>query len=436
MQLTLITNDTDLTIETGSTSLPDIPGGGNTTNSTPLTFSVNSSLAFNKYAELTVTVTGDGDATSSKTFTVPLCADTSIIGFRDDMESGEGDWTEEGTGQWHLSDWTYNSPSHSWRCGDVGSSGYANNINASIYTPLVYIDPDKNGDEFAFWHKYGLETDYDYAYVDINGGSGWDNLDTFNGGSGSSWYDEIYDISSYAGMLVQARFNMTTDVSIDSYGWDVDDVDLGYIESSGIEVYNFLAMFETGRVIVQWSCADSEVIGFNLYRREADTSESVLIIGVNTPVVNGREIEGTWDLLNGAPITGDSPYRFVDQSIERDKVYEYRLEAVLVDSREYVDTTSVNTAESNIPFTYRLGQSYPNPATGVAIIDFALPRTEEVTLKLYDTKGRCIATPVESELPVGIHSIPVDVSSLANGVYLYRVETLNYNETMRMVVGR
>ena len=272
--------------------------------------------------------------------------------------------------------------------------------------------------------------------MDINGGSGWTNLDTYNGGTGSSWGDETFDISSYDGMLVQARFNMTTDGSQFEYGWDVDDVCLGGEGFTDIEVYNFLALYEQGEVLVQWSCSESDVLGFNLYRRESSASEASLTSGGNSVNVTARDNEEKWDRLNGSLITGDSPYRFTDVSVEIDTTYEYRLEAILADSNEDIGTRSVNTAESNIPFTYRLGQSYPNPTTDIAYIDFALPRTEGVTLKLYDMKGRCVATPVEGELPLGIHSIPVDVSALAGGVYLYRLETPNFNETMKLVVGR
>ena len=59
---------------------------------------------------------------------------------------------------------------------------------------------------------------------------------------------------------------------------------------------------------------------------------------------------------------------------------------------------------------------------------------EKVSLKIYDMKGRCVATPVNDEMPVGIHSISVDVSSLAAGVYIYKLETPNYNQALKMVV--
>ncbi|MCP4229051.1 MAG: T9SS type A sorting domain-containing protein [bacterium] len=435
---TLTTNDADLTIVNGSAPLPDIPQNGFGSNSTPLTFSVDDTLDENRYAELEITITADGGVNTSKTFTVPVIVSISDYGFADDMENGGDEWTIDGTGQWHISSWNPYEGSQCWRCGDTGSSGHNDNIDQSIITPLVLLEPDKTSGEFSYYINYGLESSYDYGYCDINDGSVWTTLETFNGGDsgGSGWQSKLHDITGYNGSLVQGRFRMTSDGSEQRYGMDIDLVNLGYEGTSDIDVYNFLALFEQGVVNVQWSCTDNDVLGYNLYRREINASDSSLVIGSDTGNETLHAVEKDWERLNDALITGDSPYRFIDGAIEIDTTYRYRLEAVLVSENEDVGTRSVSTAESNIPFTYRLGHSYPNPSTNITHIDFALPHTENVTLKLYDMKGRCVATPVDGELPVGIHSIPVDVSELAGGVYLYRLETPNFKETMKLVVGR
>jgi len=435
---TLTTSDSDLTIVNGSSSMPDIPNGGSSSNTTVLTFSVDSSLTENRYAELTVTITGDGGVNKSKTFDVVIIESISDYGFADNMESGGGDWTTEGTGQWHISSWNPYEGSQCWRCGDTGSSGHNDNIDQSIVTPLVFLEPTKTSGEFSYYIKYGLEASYDYGYCDIHDGSGWTTLDTYNGGdaSGGSWISETQDITAYAGSLVQGRFRMTSDGSQQRYGMDIDLVDLGSEGTTDIDVYNFLALFEQGNVFVQWSSADSDVLGYNLYRRESDVPESVLTSGDDSVMVATTTTNNDWECLNDTLITGVSPYRFTDDTVDIDKTYQYRLEAVLIGDKEEIGTRSVSTAESNIPFSYRLGQSYPNPSTNMAYIDFALPRTENVTLKLYDMKGRCVATPADGELTIGLHSIPVDVSTLAGGVYFYRLETPNFNEVMKLVVGR
>lgn len=100
----------------------------------------------------------------------------------------------------------------------------------------------------------------------------------------------------------------------------------------------------------------------------------------------------------------------------------------------YVTTKMGNRSESNEPALFSLSPVHPNPATGYANIDFVLAHTENVTLKIYDMNGRCVATPVDGEMPVGIHSVSIDASSLAAGVYFYRFSAQGENCVRKMIV--
>jgi immune inhibitor A len=104
------------------------------------------------------------------------------------------------------------------------------------------------------WMWYDLETDYDYAYVEVSadGGQSWSlltNEDTtsdnpsdnsygpaFTGTSGSlsgqpEWVQEAFDLSPYAGGPVLVRFEVITDDSVNHPGLCLDGVsipEIGY----------------------------------------------------------------------------------------------------------------------------------------------------------------------------------------------------------------
>ncbi|MEM7035434.1 MAG: T9SS type A sorting domain-containing protein [Bacteroidota bacterium] len=83
-----------------------------------------------------------------------------------------------------------------------------------------------------------------------------------------------------------------------------------------------------------------------------------------------------------------------------------------------------------------LGQSYPNPTAGEAVIPFELPAVMNVKLSVVNVYGQEVAVVTEGELSAGAHVSRVDTKELATGVYFYRLETDNNVVTKRMVVTK
>jgi|GEM_PF-437095 len=439
IELELTSDSPYVTITTDSVSLPDLPAGDSATNSTPLAFTVNTDIPPVGDVALQITATGDDDLSDDIDFNVYVI-DTSTPGLADDMESGEGDWYYGGENdQWHLSDWTYHSPSHAWRCGDEGAEGYNDNMLANLFTRLIYLPSAKDEGEMSFFHMYGL-TGSDSIKVEVDPGTGeWEALTDYSGSS-DGWVHEVIDISEYEG-VVQFRFKMTTNSSADLYGWDVDDVYIGCDDPyTDVPVYNFLAFYDDDAVTVQWNCDEcAELVGFNLYRREDSAAAAALSTPNNVKSIRpsaAKTDDGGWLQMNDALITGGSPYRYIDGAVEEDTTYEYKLEAVVNTGAEDIGTRTVDTGEGDVPFTYRLAQSYPNPTTGTACIDFAVPQTERVTIKVYNLAGQCIATLFDEVATPGIYQVPFDVSALADGLYIYRMETPNYTAAKKALVSR
>ncbi|GBD86439.1 FG-GAP repeat protein [bacterium BMS3Abin03] len=111
-----------------------------------------------------------------------------------------------------------------------------------------------------------------------------------------------------------------------------------------------------------------------------------------------------------------------------------------------VDTISTNvTSNKIIPGEFRLYQNYPNPFNPSTKIKFKIPlnyllkKGENeaggfVTLKVYDVLGNEVATLVNRELPAGNYEVTFDASSLASGVYLYRLQAGNYAGSKKMIL--
>jgi hypothetical protein len=192
-------------------------------------------------------------------------------------------------------------------------------------------------------------------------------------------------------------------------------IDWGY---TGIAVTSFSAESSMKGIEITWECTDT-VAGFNMYR-------SVRSDGADTRTVTSR------DRLNADPITGESPYEYLDATVEKGVTYNYWLEAVDVGGKTETFGPVECTWSGALPTAYALYQSKPNPARGSATIAFDLPETAPVTLAVYDISGRKVTTVVNETLTAGEHE--AEVSGLAPGVYVYRLETSEFNAAKKMVI--
>lgn len=78
----------------------------------------------------------------------------------------------------------------------------------------------------------------------------------------------------------------------------------------------------------------------------------------------------------------------------------------------------------------KLGQNYPNPATGKTIIEFSF-NSPEATLTVYNVLGKVV-----EEFTVVDKRIVIDVTNYPEGVYLYTLEADGEKITRRMTVRK
>lgn len=95
----------------------------------------------------------------------------------------------------------------------------------------------------------------------------------------------------------------------------------------------------------------------------------------------------------------------------------------------------------DIPTGYELRQNYPNPFNPSTTIEFALPQSGFVTLKVYDLLGREVTTLVNEWKKAGTYSVTFDLRHssfelLSSGVYCYRLQSGQFLQTKKFVYLR
>ncbi len=89
---------------------------------------------------------------------------------------------------------------------------------------------------------------------------------------------------------------------------------------------------------------------------------------------------------------------------------------------------------SGIPVTFDMHQNYPNPFNPVTNIRYALPKTSDVVLEVYNVLGQRVATLVNASKPAGYHVAQFDAGRMSSGVYFYRISAVEFNKVMKMII--
>ena len=80
-----------------------------------------------------------------------------------------------------------------------------------------------------------------------------------------------------------------------------------------------------------------------------------------------------------------------------------------------------------------LEQNNPNPFNPRTTLRFFLPKAEQVTLKIYDSKGVLYATLADSRLACGMHQVTWDAGNMASGVYICMLQAGTTVQAKRII---
>jgi len=212
-------------------------------------------------------------------------------------------------------------------------------------------------------------------------------------------------------------------------GWESDDNSSDFYEETDmsnnpplpVELSDFNGDYSNGKILLNWR-TESEVNNFG-FEVERIIEE------------NGNANSQQWRKIGFVKGNGNSnapnEYTF-EEEISRSGIYKYRLKQLDFDG----DYSYSKEIEINIPFPGEviLNQNFPNPFNPTTKISFALPRTEFVSLKVYDVLGREVETLLSDKITPGKYDIKFDGSGLNSGFYFYKIEGEDFAMVKKMVL--
>jgi hypothetical protein len=87
-----------------------------------------------------------------------------------------------------------------------------------------------------------------------------------------------------------------------------------------------------------------------------------------------------------------------------------------------------------IPLNYELGQNYPNPFNPTTTIEFRLPIQSNLRLALLNVLGQEVKVITTGTFSAGNHRVMLDASSLASGVYFYKLQTEKFSDVKKLML--
>lgn len=101
---------------------------------------------------------------------------------------------------------------------------------------------------------------------------------------------------------------------------------------------------------------------------------------------------------------------------------------------------SPNGVEQNnydtVPVAAELNSAFPNPFNSVVSIKYALDKSLDISLKIYDISGREVVKLVDGYSDAGFHSVTWQASDYPSGLYLIKMEAGSFSDVRKVMLIR
>lgn len=310
---------------------------------------------------------------------------------------------------------------------------YASKDNGNNWFPVT---PPDGG---AFYSLLKLSGNTILASGFIGGNPPSELYISTNGGY--NWYQSNYDLPSVGYLFKDSKGNIFASSMNDTFGiykssdngssWTKKCNDLTDLTSFlELSPNLYLAAALSGRIYKstdQGETWSSTLLSGNTLNTIFKTSNGDLFVGTfSNGVLRSTDNGSTWNKYNDGLTTN----RVITSLATPDnKIFLGTDNGIFQD--DYV--TGVKQ-ENEAVTSFNLSQNYPNPFNPSTIINYQLPKSGYVQIKVYDELGREVAALVNEVKSAGNYSVTFNANNLSSGIYIYQLSTGNFISIKKMIL--
>ena len=124
-------------------------------------------------------------------------------------------------------------------------------------------------------------------------------------------------------------------------------------------------------------------------------------------------------------------YLFEDKNPAGSGEIKYRLKQIDNNGQfKYSDMVGVYYSLND----FQLFQNYPNPFNNSTTISWQQPTSEFISLKVYDVLGNEVTTLLNENMEGGKHIINFDASNLSSGIYIYKLQSIDFTQNKKITL--
>ena len=267
------------------------------------------------------------------------------------------------------------------------------------------------------------------VFTSTNNGSTWSEL---NNGLGAFTTIQSLTVSSNGTVFVGTAGNGVLKLSTDTWtkvtsGYDVVwalTANSNYIYA-GTYGNGLMKSADNGST---WTKVTTLNVAY-IYALTTDASGKVYASSYTSGVMTSTDNGGSWTSIG---MGGYGVSTVVVNSTTKD-VYAGTKEGTIYKISGNETVTGIDNG-TEIPTTYQLAQNYPNPFNPTTTIQFSVPQTSRVMIRVYNSIGQEVAVLADHEFNAGVHKVSFDASRLASGMYVYQMIGKNLNISKKMML--
>ena len=310
-------------------------------------------------------------------------------------------------------------------------------------------DAPPNGFQYLESLRTNLEVqDTSLSYVIAHEDPNWDRLIGSTNTQGRYINGNTIDPCSTSASQNSGRFlhleQEKTKLRDNISGWDkmANALEATFLDLLPVELISFTAELSGDKIILNWQTAtEINNYGFEIERLKLEA--------------RSKNLEERWEKVGFIEGSGNSnspkEYSFIDDGTSEvlsiglpsgknlgglDGRLQYRLKQIDFDGKfEYSEIITVETNRGvSLPTKFELEQNYPNPFNPSTRIEYSVPSSEFVSLKIYDILGNEVATLVNEQKSAGNYEVKFNASSLTTGMYIYKINAGSFTKVRKMML--